>query len=68
MFNTSYTVRMFLFNVAMINMVAIGLSGFTAVHWFSYALPLFLFFAAASGFCPGLFVSKKILAVLGLKE
>ena len=68
MFNASNTVRVFLFNVALINMIAIWLSGFEVVHWFSYALPSFLLIAAATGFCPGLFVSKKVLAVLGLKE
>lgn len=68
MFNASNTVRVFLFNVAVIIMVAIWLSGFNNVHWFSYVLPSFLVIAAATGFCPGLLVSKKVLAVLGIKE
>ena len=68
MFNASNTVRVFLFNVAVITMVAIWLSGFNNVHWFSYVLPSFLVIAAATGFCPGLLVSKKVLAVLGIKE
>lgn len=68
MFNASNTVRVFLFNVAVIIMVAIWLSGFNNVHWFSYVLPSFLVIAAATGYCPGLLVSKKVLAVLGIKE
>lgn len=68
MFNASNSVRMFLFNIAVIIMIAIWLSGFDTVHWFSYVLPGFLVVAAATGFCPGLIVSKKILAVLAIKE
>ena len=68
MFNASNTVRVFLFNVVVIIMVTIWLSGFNKVHWFSYVLPSFLVIAAATGFCPGLLVSKKVLAVLGIKE
>lgn len=68
MFNASNTVRVFLFNIAMIILLSIWLSGFSNVHWFSYVLPSFLLFAAASGLCPGLFISKKILSVLGIKE
>jgi len=68
MFNASNTVRVFLFNVAAIIMVSIWLSGFNNVHWFSYVLPSFLLLAAVTGLCPGLFISKKVLAVLGIKE
>ena len=68
MFNASNSVRIFLFNLAVFNLVAIGLSGFEMVHWFSYVLPGFLVMAALTGFCPGLFVSKKILPVLGIND
>ena len=68
MFNASNAVRVFLFNLSIISMIGIWLSGFAQVHWFSYVLPTFLAIAAVTGFCPGLFVSKKILAVLGIKE
>ncbi len=67
-FTASNSVRVFLFNVAMVNLVAIWLSGFAAVHWFSYVLPSFLLFAALSGLCPGLFISRKILGALGIEE
>jgi len=68
MFNASNSVRVFLFNLAVIIMIAIWLSGFDKVHWFSYILPSFLVVAAVTGFCPGLLISKKILAVLGIRE
>ena len=68
MFNASNSVRVFLFNVAVIIMISIWLSGFDTVHWFSYVLPSFLVIAAVTGFCPGLMVSKKVLAVFGIKE
>ena len=68
MFKASHSVRLFLFNLAVFIMIAIWLSGFQNVHWFSYAVPAFLVFAAATGFCPGLFISKKMLAVMGIKE
>jgi len=68
MFNASNSVRLFLFNVAMIDMIAIWLSGFANVHWFSYVLPVFLTLAAVTGLCPGLFISKKILGTIGIKE
>lgn len=68
MFKASNTVRMLFFNATVIIMVGIWLSGFSNVHWFSYVLPAFLLFATATGFCPGLLVSRKILAVLGIKE
>ena len=68
MFNASNSVRVFLFNVAVIIMIAIWLSGFSHVHWFSYVLPALLVIAAVTGFCPGLFISKKILSVVGMKE
>lgn len=68
MFNASNSVRIFLFNLAVISMVGVWLSGFGNVHWFSYVLPLFLTVAAITGFCPGLFISSKILGVFGIKE
>jgi uncharacterized membrane protein YjdF len=68
MFNASNSVRVFLLNLAVIIMIAVGLSGFDNVHWFSYVLPSFLVMAAVTGFCPGLLISKKMLAVLGIKE
>lgn len=68
MFTASNTQRLFMFDIATMALIGIALSGFMNVHWFSYVVPSFLMFAAASGFCPGLIISKKILSVLGIKE
>lgn len=68
MFNASNSVRVFLLDLSLISMLGIWLSGFEQVHWFSYVLPAFLTTAAVTGFCPGLFISKKILGFLGIKE
>lgn len=68
MFNASNSVRIFMFNVAIIIMISIWLSGFDIVHWFSYVLPSLLVIAAVTGYCPSMMISKKVLATLGFKE
>ena len=52
-----------LFFVIMASLIALGifLTGYQNVHWFSYVPPIFLLFAAITGICPGMFVSKKII-------
>lgn len=67
MFNASNSVRMFLFNLAVIFMIAVWLTGFDKAHWFSYVLPTLLTIAAITGFCPGLLISKKLLGLIGIK-
>ena len=68
MFKASNSVRLFLFMLAVLMMAGIWLTGFSEVHWFTYVVPAFLVFAAASGLCPGLFISRKILGIVGVKE
>jgi asparagine N-glycosylation enzyme membrane subunit Stt3 len=68
MFKASNSVRLFFLNVTILLMIGIWLSGFEKVHWFMYAVPAFLLFAAITGFCPGMMISKKILGTLGIKE
>lgn len=68
MFNASNTVRLFFVNIVIVMMLGIWLTGFEQVHWFMYAVPAFLSFAAVTGFCPGLIISKTILGVFGIKE
>jgi hypothetical protein len=52
--------RIFFFNVAVLILVGIGLTGFERVHWFAYFIPAFMLFAAASGICPGMIVTQKL--------
>lgn len=68
MFNASKTQRLFMFNLATFCLLAIWLTGFDKVHWFSYVIPAALYFAAASGFCLGLLVAGKILVAFGVKD
>lgn len=68
MFTANNTQRVFMFNVAVMVMIGIALTGFSQVHWFAYVLPGALLFAAASGFCLGIGISKKIVSILGIKE
>ena len=67
MFTASNLQRAFMFNVATMSLIGIALTGFNNVHWFAYVLPASLLFAAASGFCIGLGISKQMLGVLGIK-
>ena len=68
MFNSTKTQRLFMFNLANFCMIAIWLTGFDRVHWFSYVIPAALYFAAFSGFCLGLLIAGKILALFGVKD
>ncbi len=60
MFKASKAVRFFFLNTAVLSSIAIWLSGYNQVHWLMYALPVFFFFAAATGICPGMIIAKKI--------
>lgn len=68
MFNASKTQRLYFFNLASLILIGIWLTGFDKVHWFLYIPPAGLYFAAASGFCLGIFTSKKILEAFGIAD
>lgn len=68
MFKASRVQRLFLFNLANLIMIAIWLTGFATVHWFMYVIPGAMYFAAATGFCPGLGISRWLLDRLGLAD
>lgn len=68
MFNASRVQRVFFFNMAILSLVGLWLTGFDNVHWFAYVVPGGLLFAAATGFCLGFVVSKKMLALLGIAD
>ncbi len=52
--------RMQFFSMAALILIGIWLSGFGQVHWFLYLPPLFLFFAGATGVCPGLIFWRRL--------
>lgn len=55
--------RVFFLVVATVISLGIWLTGYKNVHWLLFLPPAFLYFAAITGFCPGLFFLKK----MGLK-
>ena len=68
MFTATKTQRLFFFNLANLIVLGLWLTGFDQVHWFAYTIPAALYFAAFTGFCLGLFVSGKVLSVVGVKD
>ena len=68
MFSASNSVRLLFFNICVLTMIGVWLTGFDKVHWFVYVLPGVMLFAAATGFCPGLFLSGRILGLFGIKS
>ncbi len=68
MFTATKSQRLFFFNVASFIVLGLWLTGFDKVHWFTYVIPAALYFAAATGLCLGLYMSRKILDVFGIKD
>ncbi len=56
----SPAIRVFFFNLGFVITLGIWLTGFDKVHWFLYVPAGFMFFAAITGICPGLMISKMI--------
>ena len=52
--------RFFFLVLGLLILLGIYLTGFSVVHWFSYVPVVFMFFAAITGICPGLIISKSI--------
>lgn len=59
--NTSAVQRLTFFNTSMLAFVGIYLTGYDQVHWFIYVVPVVYLFSAATGFCPGIALSKWML-------
>jgi hypothetical protein len=53
--------RMVYFSIAVVILLGITFTGFTAVHWLLYIPIVFLTFAGITGFCPGLVFWSRIL-------
>lgn len=60
-FKASPSVRLFLFVVGSVIWGGIALTGFATAHWLLYVPAVFLVLAAATGFCPGLIISRWLL-------
>lgn len=55
------SMRLFVFLVGSMIWVGIWLTGFETVHWLLYAPPIFFYFAAITGICPGMIISRLVL-------
>ena len=52
--------RLFLFVVGAVIWGGIFLTGFKVVHWLLYIPAIFFIFAAVTGICPGMFITRTI--------
>lgn len=57
----SWAMRFFFLFSGTVLWSGIWLSGFSTVHWLLYVPPSFFYFAAITGICPGLVLSRLIL-------
>ena len=55
------SMRLFTFVTATIIWIGIWLTGFDKVHWLLFIPPSFFYFAAITGICPGLIISRLIM-------
>ena len=60
-FKASPSVRLFLLIVGSLIWGGIALTGFNVVHWLLYIPAVFLVFAAVTGFCPGMMITRWLL-------
>ena len=56
----SKAIRFFFFMLGAIIFLGIYLTGFSTVHWVLYVPAIAMIFAAVTGICPGLIISKSI--------
>ncbi|HWR76858.1 MAG TPA: hypothetical protein VN283_06590 [Thiobacillus sp.] len=60
-FRASPSVRLFFLVVSANIWLGIALTGFGVAHWWLYVPAGFLLFAAVTGFCPGMILSRWLL-------
>ncbi len=54
------SMRFFFFGSSLVIWLGIWLSGFLNVHWLLYFPAVFFIFAAVTGICPGIIISKML--------
>lgn len=59
-FRSSPAARLFFLTVSLVIWLGIWLTGFDTVHWVLYIPAVFLLFAAVTGYCPGMIITKTI--------
>lgn len=60
-YKISSAMRFFFLFTGSVIWLGIWLTGFSTVHWLLYAPPIFFYFAALTGICPGLVLSRLVL-------
>ena len=56
----SLAIRFFFLNLGIVISLGIYLTGYHKVHWLLFVPAGFMFFAAITGICPGLMISKML--------
>ena len=64
--NLTRVQRLLFMNITLLSSIGIWLTGFDQVHWFAYVVPAALLFAAFSGYCIGLDISRMLLKLFGI--
>ena len=59
-FRSSPAARVFFLVVSLSIWLGIGLTGFGVAHWWLYVPAGFLLFAAVTGFCPGMILTRWV--------
>lgn len=54
------SMRFFFLLTASVILLGLWLTGFSTVHWLLYVPTVFFYFAAITGICPGLIISRFI--------
>lgn len=60
-YRISPAMRFFFLFAGSVLWLGIWLTGFAKVHWLLYVPPSFFYFAAITGICPGLILSRLML-------
>lgn len=60
-FRSGPAARLFFLTVSLVIWLGIWLTGFEIVHWVLYLPAVFLLFAAVTGYCPGMIITKTLL-------
>ncbi len=57
-FMVGKAMRVFFLFAGTVLWIGIGLTGFPTVHWLLYVPAVFFYFAALTGICPGMIISR----------
>lgn len=61
MYQSSPAARLLFLVVSLVIWLGIWLTGFGTAHWLLYLPAAFLLFAAVTGFCPGMILTRTLL-------